>query len=87
MIRECAGFDAVIPKTGPSHYEPMFAIYSKDLLAAIDESISLGKYKILEPLKKRKVKYLESSDALRLKNLNTMNDYLHFLKEKKGVAG
>ncbi|MBW8016448.1 MAG: molybdenum cofactor guanylyltransferase [Planctomycetes bacterium] len=87
LIRECAGFDAVIPQTGPSHFEPMFAIYSKDLLVAIDESISLGKYKILEPLKKRKVKYLKSPDALKLKNLNTMNDYLHFLKEKKGVAG
>jgi molybdopterin-guanine dinucleotide biosynthesis protein A len=86
LIRECAGYDAVIPQTGPTHYEPLFAVYKKDILVSIDESIRLGKLKVLDPLKKRKVKYLESSDALKLKNLNTMKDYLHFLKEKKGTA-
>lgn len=86
LIRECRGFDAVIPQTGPSHYEPLFAIYRKDILVSIDESISRGKFKILEPLKKRKVKYLESSEALKLKNLNTMNDYQQFVKEKNSVA-
>ena len=83
MIRQCRGFDAVIPQTGPSYYEPLFAVYSKDILAAIDESISLGKLKILDPLKNRKVKYLESSDTLKLKNLNTINNYMDFLSQNK----
>ena len=86
LIRESKDFDAVLPQTGPSHFEPLFAVYKKSTLAAIDESIIAGNYKILNPLEKCKVKYVELSGADQFKNLNTMNDYLQFVKNKGDVA-
>ena len=86
LIRKSRNFDAVLPQTGPSHYEPLFAVYKKSTLAAIDESIMAGNYKILDPLKKCKVNYIKLPRAEQLKNLNTMNDYRRFVKEKSGVA-
>ena len=86
LIRESRNFDAVLPQTGPSKYEPLFAVYKKSTLAAIDESITAERYKILDPLKKCKVNYVKLSRAEQIKNLNTMGDYLQFVKEKNDVA-
>ena len=80
LIKKSRNFDAVVPQTGPSEYEPLFAVYKKSTLAAIDESITSGNYKILYPLKKCKVAYVELSCGEQIKNLNTMNDYLRFIK-------
>ena len=86
LIRESKDHDAVLPQTGVSKYEPLFAVYKKSSLTAIDESIISENYKILNPLKKCKVKYIKLSRDERIRNLNTMNDYLQFIKEKNGVA-
>ena len=86
LIRESKGFDAVLPKTGPTKFEPLFAVYKKSSLAAIDESIAAGHYKILEPLERCKVNYVNLPGVEKLKNLNTMNDYLQFVKEKSSAA-
>ena len=75
-----------MPQTGPSKYEPLFAVYKKNTLAAIDESITSGNYKILDPLKKCKVNYVKLSCAEQLRNLNTMKDYQEFVMEKNDVA-
>jgi molybdopterin-guanine dinucleotide biosynthesis protein A len=84
LIGQSRNFDAVLPKTGPSKYEPLFAVYKKSTLAAIDESIIAGEYKILVPLEKCKVNYVELPRGEQIKNLNTMGDYLQFVKEKSG---
>ena len=86
MVRESKGFDAVVPQTGPSQYEPLFAVYKNSILAAIDESIISGNYKILHPLKKCKVNYINLAYGRQLKNLNTMKDYQEFITEKDDVA-
>jgi len=86
MVRESKGFDVVMPQTGPSSYEPLFAVYKKSTLVAIDESIISGNYKILDPLKKCKVNYVELPQAEQIKNLNTMKDYHKFIGKKNDVA-
>ena len=79
LIAGSKGFDAVLPQTGPSHYEPLFAVYKKSTLPAIDGSINAGNYKILEPLKKCRVNYIKLSNDEKMKNLNTMKDYKKFI--------
>lgn len=86
LIKKSGNFDVVVPQTGSSKFEPLFAVYKKSTLIAIDESIISGNYKILDALKKCKVNYVELPRAEQIKNLNTMNDYLEFVKEKSGVA-
>ena len=83
MVRKSKGFDAVVPQAGPEQYEPLFAVYKKSVLTAIDESIISENYKIVEPLKKCKVNYIELPYAKKIKNLNTITDYQEFIMEKK----
>ena len=86
MVRESAGFDAVVPRVGPEQYEPLFAVYKKSVLPAIDKAIASGNYRIIDPLKDCKVKYIDSACAGQLKNLNTMKDYHKFIGKKNNVA-
>ena len=85
MLRQAESYDAVVPKTGPSRYEPLFAVYRKDTLAAIEDALSLGKHRIMDAFGRCKVKYIDFSrtGTGRLRNLNTMNDYLEFVKRGK----
>lgn len=88
MIRESKGFDAVVPQSGPSQYEPLFAVYKKSILDVIDSALASGITKIIVPLEDCNVKYIDISQAKVkvFKNLNTMNDYLQFVREKNDVA-
>ncbi len=86
MVRESKGFDAVVPQTGPSLYEPLFAVYKKSTLAEIDKAIAAGNYQIIEPLKYCKVNYISLAHGQQLKNLNTMKDYQEFVVEENDVA-
>jgi molybdopterin-guanine dinucleotide biosynthesis protein A len=89
MLRESEGFDAVVPQIGPTRYEPLFAVYKKSALSAIDNAITSGNYRIIDSLKKCRVKYIDLSyiDYIdKIKNLNTMDDYLEFIGKKENAA-
>jgi len=83
MLRQVRGYDAVVPATGPSRYEPLFAVYRKSTLAAIEEALSSGNNRIMAALSQCKVNYIDLTGSERLKNLNTMNDYWEFVKRVK----
>ncbi len=82
MVRESKGFDAVVPQTRPSQYEPLFAVYRKSVLAAIEESLGSGNNRIIDALSDCRVKYIDMS-CIGLENLNTMKDYYKFVGKKK----
>lgn len=83
MVAESHDVEAVVPQTGPTHYEPLFAVYKKAVLTEIEKSIGREIYKIMHPIKKCKVRYIRLPDNVRITNLNTMQDYCEFLNEKK----
>jgi len=87
ILRESEDYDAVVPQTGPAQYEPLFAVYKKNALAAIDKAIASGAYRIVEPLKECKVKYIDMTHAGPLINLNTMDNYLEYIGEKVFQSG
>ena len=73
--------DIVIPITGKKRYEPLFAIYRKSALEAINKALSSGKCKISDAFTLCKIKYIELDDKDWLVNLNTIDDYEEFQKE------
>ncbi len=86
MVRKSKGFDAVVPQTGPAQYEPLFAVYRKSTLAAIDKAIAAENYRIIDPLKDCKVNYIDLDCSRQIENLNTMMDYHKFVGKKNNVA-
>ena len=81
MLRQCRKFDAVIPKTPDAWFEPLFAVYSKNVLAAVDNFLATGKNKIIDALVTCRVNYIDFGQGLQLRNLNTIDDYDEFIKK------
>jgi molybdopterin-guanine dinucleotide biosynthesis protein A len=73
--------DIVVPVTGKEKYEPLFAIYRKSVLEAINKTLSSGKNKIIDVFSQCTVKYIEMGGTDWLLNLNTMADYEEFQKK------
>ena len=80
MLAEAEEADIVIPTTGDERYEPLFAVYRKSTLKAINEVLSSGGRKISDVFARCRVKYIEM-EALGFTNLNTITEYEEFQKK------
>jgi molybdopterin-guanine dinucleotide biosynthesis protein A len=67
----------VIPTTGGEKYEPLFAVYRRSSLEAINEVLSSGTRKVSDAFAHCKVKYIKLNTN-QLTNLNTMAEYEEF---------
>jgi molybdopterin-guanine dinucleotide biosynthesis protein A len=87
LLRQSGDFDAVIPRIG-AQYEPLFAVYKKSVLTAVEAALLSGNYRIIDALSRCRVKYIDLSKRAvqQLGNLNTMKDYWEFVRGKKGAA-
>jgi molybdopterin-guanine dinucleotide biosynthesis protein A len=83
MLKLIHAYDAVVPKTGPFQYEPLFAVYKRDVLAVIEDSLSSGQHRIIDALTTCRVRYINLTGEQKLKNINTMNDYWKFVEREK----
>ena len=85
MVRECRGYDAVVPRSEASRYEPLFAVYNKSALGGIEAALAKGENRIMDALGGCKVKYIDISErgGAVLKNINTMSEYLKFVGKEK----
>ena len=70
--------DIIVPVTGDGKYEPLFAIYRRSALKAINKVLSSGGRKISDVFDFCKVKKVGLGATLL--NLNTMSEYEEFQK-------
>jgi molybdopterin-guanine dinucleotide biosynthesis protein A len=80
MLCEAQKADIVIPTTADDKIEPLFAVYRKSVLGAINEVLSSGGRKISDIFAKCRVKYIELDENSRLLNINTQKEYEEFKK-------
>jgi len=81
MLAEAKKADLVIPTTGDGWYEPLFAVYCKSALVAINQVLSSGGRKISDVFSRCRVKYIKLDDTEWFTNLNTMAEYEEFIKQ------
>jgi molybdopterin-guanine dinucleotide biosynthesis protein A len=81
MLAEAAatGADIVVPVTRQQRYEPLFAVYRKSALDAINKVLASGGRKIADAFTLCKVEHLELDTDL--VNLNTMAQYESFSRD------
>jgi molybdopterin-guanine dinucleotide biosynthesis protein A len=81
MVRGIDDFDVVMPRVGASKFEPLFSVYRKSILGVLENALSAGKTKIIDPLANCKVNYIDFSESQiqALANLNTMDDYRKYV--------
>ena len=78
MLAEAKVADMVIPTTGNRRYEPLFAVYRKSALEAINKVLSSDGRKISDVFGRCRVKHIEHGAVQCFTNLNTMAEYEEF---------
>jgi len=87
MLELAHGFDAVVPRTRESLFEPLHAVYSRNCLPVIKSHVESGKLSIRAFLAEVKVRYVEEDECRRYDpellsffNMNRQADYERALK-------
>jgi molybdopterin-guanine dinucleotide biosynthesis protein A len=87
MLELAHGFDAVVPRTRESLFEPLHAVYSRNCLPVIKSHVESGKLSIRAFLAEVKVRYIEEDECRRYDpellsffNMNRQADYERALK-------
>lgn len=81
MLAEAEDTDIVVPITGNEKYEPLFAIYHKNALNAVNKMLNGPSRKISDVFAHCKVKFLKISTPALFTNLNTKAQYENFRNE------
>jgi molybdopterin-guanine dinucleotide biosynthesis protein A len=82
LVNLAQDYDAVIPRSGPGFFEPLFAVYKRSLLDDMEKTLAQGRNRILDALEASQVLYVDLSElqAQSLLNLNTQHDYHSFIE-------
>jgi molybdopterin-guanine dinucleotide biosynthesis protein A len=80
MLADTQAADMVIPTNGNRKHEPLFAIYNKSALKAMNQVLASGRRKISDAFAHCNVKYIKSK-AKQFTNLNTMEEYEEYRKK------
>ncbi len=87
MAAYTAEYDVVVPVTPDGKYEPLFAFYHRRLIPIIEEMLRNEERKIILLYPRCRVKTILLDNATHwYRNLNTRQDYLSYLTEKKGTG-
>ncbi len=86
MMMFTGEYDIVVPVTGEDKFEPLFAFYHHRLIPQIQELLKQGVRQILKLLPLCRVKYIQMVDQSWFNNLNTMEDYERYMKEREKLS-
>lgn len=75
MLSEAKDCDVVMPTSGPSKYEPLFAVYKKGTAEAMNDILAKGRRRVVEIFSRCKVKHIDLAHAEWFVNINTKADY------------
>ena len=78
MLAEAENADIVVPDAGNQKYEPLFAVYRKSALSAVNKVLSGPSRKISDVFNFCKVDYIKIKKNTFFTNLNTKVDYEEF---------
>ena len=85
MVRQARDCDAVVPKVGADFYEPLFAVYKKSVLPAMERLGRSGNNKIIDSFGMCRVHYVDLPGR-QFRNINTKSEYQGLVDEKTDVG-
>lgn len=71
MVEAAKGFDAVVPRIG-DYYQPLFAVYTKNCLDAVEERMFAGRKKITSFYDLIKIRFIENDELMKFGDPDTM---------------
>lgn len=87
LAKKASRAEIVVPVNSRGFFEPLFAVYSKSIIPAIEELLRSGNRGLIPLFDRAETCFVEMKDTDWFWNLNTKEDvvrYNKFLKEKAG---
>lgn len=82
LARAAAGAEIAVAVDPAGHYEPLFAVYKRPVVAGIEALLARGERSLLPLYGSCRTAVVQLDEALRLRNLNTRADYEAYLRER-----
>lgn len=80
LIRAADAHDIAVPVTPAGDLEPLFAVYRKSVLPAVERLVASGENSLVPLFAECKTRRVRLRDASWLKNLNTPEDYARYIR-------
>ncbi len=79
LARAAGGAEIAVPVGSAGHFEPLFAVYRRSAVPAIEELLQAGERSILPLFGRCRTTVLRLEDSAWLRNLNTRMDYESYI--------
>jgi len=87
LIRAAEEHDIAVPVTAAGDFEPLFAVYKKSVLPAVERLVVSEDNSLIPLFSRCGTRTVSIEDPSWLKNLNTPEDYARFLRALKARGG
>jgi len=87
LIRAAQERDIAVPVTAAGDFEPLFAVYKKSVLPAVERLVAAGDNSLIPLFSQCGTRTVPIKNPPWLKNLNTPEDYARFLRALKARGG
>ncbi len=85
LLDEAAHFDCVIPVLDSEKFEPLFAVYRKEIYKEIRQLLLEDERKVAALFPRVRTRYIKIGNAEWYSNLNTFDDYRKYLNNTNKV--
>ena len=82
MLGCSKGYDGVAPRTDEGRLEPLFAVYRKSAIGAMEELLAMGKMRATSVLTACNIKFVDLRKGEEIQNLNTAEQYRNYIKSR-----
>ncbi len=76
-------YEIVVPRYRGGKFEPLFASYSRSVIAAIEPQIASGDFRISSLFRTCRTKFVAMDGQKWFRNLNTVEEYHDYLQKQK----
>lgn len=80
LARAAAEAEIAVPVDPAERYEPLFAVYKRTVIPAVEALLRSGEKSVLPLYERCRTAVVRIEDGRRLTNLNTRADYLEYLR-------
>jgi molybdopterin-guanine dinucleotide biosynthesis protein A len=77
------GADAVVPRHSDGNVEPLYAVYSRNLVPLINDMLAAGDRRVRSLFDRCKTQYFDLPEGYEILNINTPEDYKAYLSGRK----
>ncbi len=86
LLSPSEGYDAVVPQDASGRIEPLFAVYKKSSLPAMEHVMQHENARATRIIRHCQSRLVKMDEEMAIQNLNTLEDYRRFTSAKNNIV-